>query len=116
VQVGKKRSKVATLTDEQRKKLNGYYRSLIGQEEIIAQESGNVVPLGLAMFVFDEIARIKSDFPDLLPPFDPRLSDYNADFSLKAPIRAFVVASAARIKSLLDADGNIAPIGERIEF
>ena len=107
---------MAALTAEQLEKLKGYYDSLLGQADILAGHRGLSVHSAECEVLFNEIERIKSDFPELLPPLDLKKIYWSSDEYYVAAIRGYVAACVARIKALLERGKSIAPVGETLEF
>ncbi len=61
------------MTHEEQKKLRRRYHSLRGLHQVVNQDLKAYVLRGSTVdLVRQAVARLKSDFPDLVPPFDFR--------------------------------------------
>jgi hypothetical protein len=108
------------MTEEQLKQLRAYYHFLLGQQRVWDDAAQRGVVDGAEVRMLeDELRRIESDFPGLIPHFDRNsvFSHRGADEPLYAvgPIRSFVAGAVARLKVSIDVtEGQ--PVTQHREF
>jgi hypothetical protein len=107
-------------TDEQLIKLRGYYKSLVGQRELLAEL---VRQKQLTVFepqfrvLANEINEARWNFPALLPMLiEPQLSDGRSDWFSTQGVLAYVTAAVARIEAALEGAVRSSPVTERLDL
>ncbi len=109
------------MNEEQLKKLRGYYHSLLGQQRVWDDSAQRgVVPAAEVQMLEDELRRINSDFPSLVPQFDRRVVFSHNGAHVEplygvAPIRSFIATAVARLKVEIDIPEG-GPVTEHREF
>lgn len=111
------------MTDKELLKLKGYYGSLRGQKQQLDSAADKhrafVIVDPQFSLVAQEIERVCTDFPGLIPAFDRRTfadgsPGGNECFSVPA-LRAYLSGALARIEAAIESD-EPAPVIQRREF
>jgi len=108
--------------EEQLKKLRGYYHALLNQQRLFDDPKvveRHSVESGAFKLLAREIASIRSDLPDLLPPFEERTffshqGAHEVYYNISA-IRSYLAVAVAKLKVAIDVPES-APVTERREF
>ena len=110
------------MTDEEQRKLRAYYHSLLGQEKVLInacdKRSKLIEAIVIRLFA-EEIARIKVDFPDLLPQFI--LKDYLWGTQYGKPmyhaegILSYTAVALSRLKVQIDSNEST-PVTQTRDF
>lgn len=112
------------MTDEQTKKLRGYYHSLLEQQRVLDSLAA-AKPLGVesqsVRILGEEIGRIESDFPRLVPPFDAnqyfdfRGPDSGESYYKLAGLRSYIETALGKLKVAVESEKE-SPVTQKREF
>lgn len=103
------------MTEDQLKKLRQYYHSLFGQQRFFEDKRNAVVKHPPIRVLTDEIKAIENDFPDLLPPFDPREFHSHDEFYNTSGVQAYLHTAIARLQIAIETNEST-PVTETRDF
>src|SRR5574341_240364 len=94
------------VTDDELTKLRYFYESFLGQQQVLRDLSAKQpwMTTGQFRLFWDEVSRIKSGFPHLLPAASVQdfATEGMPDTYEVSPIQSYIAMALARIKSSLD--------------
>lgn len=100
---------------EKMKKLRQYYHSLLGQQRFFEDKNNPMVSQAPVRILTDEIKAIESDFPGLLPSFNPTEFHSHNEIYASSGIRAYLHTALARLQVAIE-DSESTPVTETREF
>jgi len=107
------------MTEKENKSLRAYYHSLLEQQRVIEDTKDFSISSQPVALLKEEIDRIESEFPNLIPPFVPdRFFDFRGDddiFYKVAGIRSYLGIALARVKVAIETTGST-PVTQTREF
>lgn len=107
------------MTEKENKRLRAYYHSLLEQQRVIEDAKDFNISSQPVALLKEEVDRIESEFPNLIPPFVPeRFFDFRGDDDTfyKVPgIRSYLGMALARVKVAIEI-GESTPVTQTREF
>ena len=105
------------MTDDELKKIRGYYHSLVSLEPVFESSSktGVVRPATVGL-LSDELIRIEREFPSLLPQFDLGvLKSRNGEYFYAEGIRSVLALALGRLKVAIESSAAT-PVTQHKDF
>ena len=107
------------MTEKENKRLRAYYHCLLEQQRVIEDTKDFNISSQPVALLKEEIDRIESEFPNLIPPFVPdRFFDFRGDddiFYKVVGIRSYLGTALARVKVAIEPTEST-PITQTREF
>jgi hypothetical protein len=103
------------MTRDEQRKLRRHYQAIRAQQRAVDHEEKAAVLLEPTVSLITQaVSRLKSDFPELVPPFDFRSAHRHSSYFEIQPIRAYLATLVGILEAELASDEG--PVTETKEF